>query len=135
MLKSMWTKLEQMPLQGGIAGAVFGGLLSAATGCIGCGDFGLGNVGAAAGAQQFSQEFEFEADYIALYIMARANMDLDEVPNLWRKMAVKNPGGIEKNYSGTHPSSPERFVHMAETIEEIKQKIASNEPLLPNRKE
>src|SRR5205823_57287 len=44
------------------------------------------------GAGAFGQDFEREADYVGLYLMARAGFPLDESANLWRRMAVANPG-------------------------------------------
>ena len=52
------------------------------------------------GAVAFSQEFELEADYIGLYIMARAGYSTDHAANFWRKMAARSPW---KRLIGTHP--------------------------------
>jgi predicted Zn-dependent protease len=87
------------------------------------------------GAGVYSKEFEFEADYMGLYLAARANLDIGNAANLWRKMAVTSPGSInEKSYFASHPSSPERFLTMDKTIEEIKAKKASGTPLVPDNK-
>lgn len=86
-------------------------------------------------ARAYSQDFEAEADYVGLYLMARAGMNIDEIANFWRRMGSENPGSINKNLSGTHPSSPERFVGIENTVREIKNKIANGEDLLPNLKE
>lgn len=78
----------------------------------------------------YSHEFEAEADYVGLYLMARSGMDIDGASLFWRKytLAWENLG----LGSLTHPSRPERHVAMGNTIEEIKEKIAKGEPLLPN---
>lgn len=85
-------------------------------------------------AHSYSQEFEFEADYVGLYIMARAGMDITTAPNIWRKFAKLFPESIERSVANTHPSSPERYVGLKKTVEEIKQKIANGEELIPNPK-
>ena len=83
-------------------------------------------------ANAYSQEFEAEADYVGLYILAIAGNDISEAQYFWRRMGVKHPGSIDKNHAAAHPSSPERFVAIEETVKEIQMKIAANEPLTPN---
>jgi len=91
-------------------------------------DVGIRN----AAAMAYSKEFEAEADYVGLYIMQRAGIPLDNSADFWRRMSVNKPDAINKNYSATHPSTPERFVAIEDTIKEIDQKIASNTELMPN---
>ncbi|MDX1764210.1 MAG: M48 family metalloprotease [bacterium] len=86
------------------------------------------------GAQRYSKEFEAEADYVSLYIMARAGLDIDKSPHFWRRMATAHPGSIEANHASSHPSTPERFVALEKTIEEIREKEASGSPLEPEYK-
>lgn len=85
---------------------------------------------AAAGA--YSQEFESEADYVGLYIAERADFEIDEAAYFWRRMGVKHPGSIAKNHAASHPSSPERFVSIEDTVKEINQKIETGAELMPN---
>lgn len=87
-----------------------------------------------AGARAYSQEFEAEADYVGLYIMARAGGDIDNAPQFWRRMATLSPGAIQSSHMSTHPATPERFVALEETVKEIKAKQAAGKPLVPNLK-
>ncbi len=87
-----------------------------------------------AGARAYSQEFEAEADYVGLYIMARAGGDIDNAPQFWRRMATLSPGAIQSSHMSTHPATPERFVALEETVKEIKVKKAAGKPLVPNLK-
>jgi hypothetical protein len=50
-------------------------------------------------------------------------------------MGVKHPGSINKNHAASHPSSPERFVAIDGTIEEINQKKTNGLELMPNMDE
>ncbi|RMF83159.1 MAG: PDZ domain-containing protein, partial [Nitrospinota bacterium] len=93
-----------------------------------------GLFGALAG-QAFSQAFEAEADYAGLYIVARAGYDITNAANFWRRMAVEHPGSIEENFTATHPSTPERFLAIEQTIQEIEAKRRQGKPLLPEEKE
>ena len=87
-----------------------------------------------AGARAYSQEFESEADYVGLYIMARAGGDIDNAPQFWRRMATLSPAAIQSSHLSTHPATPERFVALEETVKEIKAKRAAGKPLIPNLK-
>jgi hypothetical protein len=84
------------------------------------------------GALSYSKAFEAEADYVGLYLVARAGYDINEAPNFWRLMAAADPRSI--GYSKTHPSSPERFIAMEKTVQEIRGKIATGMPLRPEMK-
>lgn len=87
-----------------------------------------------AGANAYSKEFEAEADYVGLYIMARAGGDIDNAPQFWRRMAALSPAAIQSSHMSTHPATPERFVALEETVKEIKAKKAAGKPLEPNLK-
>ena len=84
--------------------------------------------------QSYSQEFETEADYVGLYLMARAGYDIAGSPNFWRRMGVRNPGSIRTNHAASHPSAPYRFVSLDKTVEEIERKKAAGLPLRPEMK-
>ncbi|NPV05941.1 MAG: M48 family metalloprotease [Syntrophaceae bacterium] len=87
------------------------------------------------GATVYSKEFEGEADYMGLYLSARAGFDIKQAADMWRKMAVLNPGSIkEKSYFSSHPSSPERYLAMEKTIIEIESKRKENKPLIPDKR-
>lgn len=88
--------------------------------------------GANVALTQYSPGFEQEADYIGLYILARAGFPIEKAPDFWRKMAQFEPSGIYVR--GTHPSYPERYIAMQKTILEIRQKQAQGLPLMPNIK-
>lgn len=99
--------------------------------------FGVNTQGSFAnvGASAYSQEFEFEADYVGMYMSARAGFEIENAANIWRRMAATNPSGIQKSGKRSHPSSPERFVALEKTTDEINAKRAANLPLLPEMEE
>jgi predicted Zn-dependent protease len=110
-------------------GSIFDILVLATTGISTGGAFG--RLGGAA----YSQGFEFEADYARLYIAARAGYDIKGAANFWRRLAAEHPQTIEKGFAASHPSTPERFVAMEKTIQEIKEKQKLGKPLIPETKE
>ena len=83
-------------------------------------------------SQKFSQEFETEADYVALYYLYRAGFKIDDAAYFWRRMAADNPSSIATSHSSTHPSGPERFLRIEKTIDEINLKIKNGEKIKPD---
>lgn len=90
----------------------------------------FGNAAAAA----YSQDFEAEADYVGLYLMARAGLEYEQAPKFWRRMAAAHPASIRSNHTASHPATPHRFVALEEAVKEVKAKQASGTPLLPELK-
>lgn len=80
----------------------------------------------------FTKPYEVEADYLALYLLANAGIDSTGVENLWRRLAAEDISRI--GWILTHPSTPERFIQLRKTREEIEAKQSRNEKLLPERK-
>ena len=121
--------------QNRIGGAIVGGLVSGLACAYGgvCSRDGFGIADAAGRAH--SKEFEAEADYVGLYMMARAGMEIEGAANFWRRMAAEHPGNIASNHAATHPSTPERFVALEKTVAEIKRKQAQGLELMPDLKE
>lgn len=87
-----------------------------------------------AAAYEFSPEFEAEADYVGLYVLAIAGEDYSRAPDFWRRMAALHPGSIERAHATTHPATPERFIALEATVKEINRKKAADDPLEPSLK-
>lgn len=87
------------------------------------------------GAMAYSQEFEAEADYVGLYILAAAGLPIEGAPGFWRRMAAAHPASIRTNHAASHPSTAYRMVALEETVKEIRDKQAKGLPLAPNLKE
>lgn len=81
----------------------------------------------------FSPPLEAEADYVGLYIAASSGVDIQGAENVWRIFAAEFSGAKEKTLTDTHPPTPERYVALRKTIEEIRQKKQKGLPLKPNR--
>lgn len=81
-------------------------------------------------AKRTTRPFESEADYVGLYYMARAGFEIDGAENIWRRIGQINPKSIV--HATTHPVTPARFLAIRAAIDEINEKRAAGEPLLPN---
>jgi predicted Zn-dependent protease len=88
--------------------------------------------GAKLGAMVFSQDFEREADYVGLYILALGGRPFDKAANLWRQIGAANPGSIK--FATTHPTTAERFVRLDTWRNEVSKKVALGQPLQPEMK-
>jgi hypothetical protein len=98
----------------------------------------LSKLGWAIGTGAGSVEFEREADYVGLYFMALGGYDIGNAPNFWRRMAEVDPKII--TMSSSHPTSPERYVAMANAVQEIQEKAQAGlpqkpEPAKPHRRD
>jgi len=89
----------------------------------------LSDLGAEMAQLRYSKAFEQEADHVGLYIAQHAAYNLDSMPDIWRRMAAADSRGIYT--ASTHPTYPERYIAMQQTINEIRAKEKNGEPLLP----
>jgi hypothetical protein len=112
---------------GAVAGAMLD-ILAAAAGVDSQGKFT--KAGIEAGVRRHSVGRERQADYVGLYVMARAGFNIDVAPQLWRRMAALMPR--ESKGLPTHPAPPERLAAMERTLAEIRAKQASGQPLVPD---
>ncbi len=121
--------LQQNRVAGMLAGMVADVAMASVGGNTGGGFMEAG--GQMAG-QAYSPEYEAEADYIGLYIAARAGYDITVAPDMWRRMSLDNPESIY--LTTTHPSNAARFVAMKKAVAEIERKQALHLPLVPEFK-
>lgn len=84
------------------------------------------------GGRRYTQDYEAEADYVGLYIMARAGFDISGAPDFWRRIAANYPGSIKDSLAALHPASPYRFVLLKETVAEIEGKKSQGAALVPD---
>ena len=79
------------------------------------------------GVQQ--KQVEAEADYLGLYVMARAGYEIGTASRFWRRIAAYFPN--MRGTGRTHPTPSYRFVAMRKTIAEINAKIVAGNALVP----
>jgi predicted Zn-dependent protease len=92
----------------------------------------IGQLGAQQALLKYSSAFENEADYVGLYILARAGYKIEDAPGFWRQMSLQVPQAVYA--TGTHPNNPSRTLAMQNGVKEIQAKKAAKQPLLPNIK-
>lgn len=116
-----------------MGGGLLGTLLDVAAATQGVNTQGqFGQIGGSVGMLRYSKDFEEEADYVGLYILARAGYKIEDAPGFWRSMSLAEPDGIYGSSVGTHPSNATRFIAMNKAIEEIRAKQQAGLPITPN---
>jgi predicted Zn-dependent protease len=112
-------------------GGLLGGVVDIAAGSRGYDTSGaFGQIGAQQALLRYSPAFEQEADYVGMYILARAGYAIEETPEFWRLMSQTEPRSIY--VTSTHPNNPSRTIEMEKTVTEIRAKQQNGQPLLPN---
>ncbi len=84
--------------------------------------------GAEAGALLYSAAFEAEADYVSLYLLARAGYDSAGAEEVWRRLPPRTA-------LAAHAASPARLAALAPIRAEIAAARAAGRPLEPRRLE
>lgn len=84
----------------------------------------LGELGSSPASHMVAEK---EADYVGLYLMARAGYDISQAPEVFRDI----PDDMSE-FSLTHPGNQERAAALAATRDEILAKRQRGEPLIPN---
>jgi hypothetical protein len=87
------------------------------------------SLGTQLAAWPYGRAFEREADYVALYLMARSGGDIAKVEQLYSTFSKSGPASTWIGIS--HPITPERIVAVRAARAEIEAKRASGKALLP----
>ena len=109
-----------------LGGAVLGAILD---GVLGTGTV-FSRTGGQLAASAYSVDFEREADYIGMYILARSGYATEGAGKFWRRMAVKGQGK-SIDFASTHPTTAERMLAIEQTAREIHHKKQQGLDLKP----
>ena len=71
------------------------------------------------------------ADKLALYMLARANGNVDNAPRFWQRLAAQYPANVANGYTALHPATVYRVSVMKAVLATIKLKKSNNLPLIP----
>jgi len=121
-------KKENNALAGAVLGAAIGSLATTVTGI----DYSyLERDLEVVGSLIYSKDFEREADYLGMYILVNAGVQLDQVHKFWERMGQRTGGAGTFNL--THPSDAVRAEALKIIVAEIEHKKLSGQHLVPNR--
>jgi len=101
---------------GALAGALipFGGLAAWAIGQ------GAAELGAGAAQLAYSREEEREADYLAVFLLARAAYDPAQAGEVWIRLAPRGRAQTASGVLDRHPSEAERLAAWRRTVQEVR---------------
>ena len=102
---------------------------------IGSGGRAWGSTISSTGAGAYSQDFEMEADYVGLYILASSGLPFRDAPRFWRRVGAAYASNIDTNDGGSHPSFPYRMLALEAAAKEISEKMEQGLPIEPNMKD
>ncbi len=84
-----------------------------------------------AGVKPYSQEFDAEADRLALYMVARAGYRIENVSSFWQRLANQYPASVLNAYTAIHPATAVRLAAIDKAATEIQSRQSARRPLLP----
>ncbi|GAC1410903.1 MAG: hypothetical protein NVSMB6_11780 [Burkholderiaceae bacterium] len=87
--------------------------------------------GGMGGVKPFPQEVDAAADTLALYMLARAGVDIDGASRFWERLALQYPVTVLNGYTAIHPATTFRMSVMAKILPEVQAKKAANARLSP----
>lgn len=90
----------------------------------------LGGVFSRLSRDAMSINIEREADYVSMYLLANSGFDTAGRAEIWRELADEVT--FRSSFFNTHPYSPERYLLLTKTHEEIERKRSSGVDLVPN---
>ena len=71
------------------------------------------------------------ADKLALYMLARADGNVDNALGFWQRLAAQYPASVANGYTALHPATVYRVSVMKAVLPTIKLKKSNNLPLIP----
>ena len=83
------------------------------------------------GIKAMPQDLDAAADRLAVYLLARANYNLDGASAFWKRLAANHPATVLKGYVANHPATAIRVAAIDKAVAELKAKQAAKKPLLP----
>lgn len=84
-----------------------------------------------AGVKPMPQDLDGAADYLSLYMAARAGYSVEGAHAFWQRLATQYPASVLNGYTANHPAVAYRLQVIDKTVSEIRGKQAAKRPLLP----
>lgn len=76
-----------------------------------------------------SKQAEYEADWLSVWLLARAGYDVDAVVPFWTRLGKRTDYGIFSD--GSHPGWKRRTAWFAKAVATVKAQRAAGDPLIP----
>ncbi|MEP6784629.1 MAG: M48 family metalloprotease [Sphingomonadales bacterium] len=76
-----------------------------------------------------SKQAEYEADWLSVWLIARAGYDIDAIVPFWTRLGKRTDYGILSD--GSHPGWKHRVARLAEAVAKVTDQRKSGQPLVP----
>jgi hypothetical protein len=83
------------------------------------------------GIKAMTAETDAAADRLAVYLLARAAYDIDDIAAFWKRLAGAVPATVLNGYAANHPGTAARVTAIDKAVAEVKGKQGSKKPLVP----
>lgn len=83
------------------------------------------------GIKAMPAELDANADRLAVYLLARADYDLDGIAAFWQRLAGTHPATVLNGYVANHPATGTRIAAIREAVAEVKAKQSAKKQLIP----
>ena len=83
------------------------------------------------GIKAMPQDLDAAADRLAIYLLARAGYNIDDVSPFVKRLAATHPATVLNGYVANHPATAFRVAAIEKAVTEVKGKQAGKKPLLP----
>lgn len=91
----------------------------------------LDSLNGTAGIKPYPLTMDTSADSLALYMVARAGYNVENLIPFWQRLASQYPATVLNGYTALHPATASRISAMEKTLSDIKLKQDGKKPLLP----
>jgi hypothetical protein len=83
------------------------------------------------GIKAMPQDLDAAADRLAVYLVARANYNMDDAAPFVKRLASTHPATVLNGYVANHPATAFRVAAIEKSVAEVKAKKDGKKPLLP----
>jgi hypothetical protein len=83
------------------------------------------------GIKAMPEGLDAAADRLAVYLLARANYNIDGDAPFWKRLAATHPATVLNGYVANHPATAFRVAAIEKAVADVKAKQAAKKPLVP----
>lgn len=83
------------------------------------------------GIKAMPADLDAAADRLAVYMVARAGYNIDNIDDFWKRLTTTYPATVLNGHTANHPAVEARIAAINKAVAEVKAKRSAKKPLLP----
>ncbi|MFC4930111.1 M48 family metalloprotease [Massilia sp. GCM10023247] len=91
----------------------------------------LSMLNGSAGIKAMPSNLDAAADRLAVFLLARADYDIDGVARFWKRFTAATPVSVANGHTANHPSIAARLTAIELAVADVKAKQDAKKPLVP----